>query len=83
MHILQVGDYLVNLNTITHVRLTRDEQQTVTSARIFFLSGLHASSLGLPSALEPGPHSLEFTGQDAALLVRALQAPQFAVSVPQ
>ena len=55
----------------------------MTSARIFFLSGLQTSSLGLPSALESGPHSLEFTGRDAALLVLALQSPQFAVSVPQ
>ncbi len=87
MRALQIGGRLIiNLDTITHVEVERDEQKAVTGARVYFVSG-HQSpgpSFGVMESVGPtSPYVLALKDKEAALLVRALLRPDWAARMTQ
>ncbi len=62
MQFAKLSTRYINLDTITHLDLQRDAQNTVTSATVYFLSG-HQDSLSL-------------AGEDAQTLVAAIDPPK-------
>ncbi len=73
MNFVQIGEYWINLATITHVHVTQPQGGDLI-ARVFFTSGYQATTVAVAMYEgSPVPYSLELTGPDAELLIRTLQ----------